>query len=95
MLWNLGAFWLMMAVATVVVFSFFLGSAIDTLMREDGFGITGNMVIIFGGFFLAILAANRQGYSLHELHRAIMVGLAGAFVCLATLTLIKALVARL
>jgi hypothetical protein len=95
MLWNLDAFWLTMAIATVVVLSFFLGAAIDTLTREDGFGATGNMIIIFGGFFLTILAANYQGYSLHELHRAIMVGLVGAFACLASLTLIKAVVARL
>jgi len=95
MLWNLDAFWLTMAIAIVVVFAFFLGSAIDTLVREDGFGTTGNMAIIFGGFFLAILAANYQGYSLHELHRAIMVGLAGAFACLTSLTLLKALAARL
>lgn len=95
MLWNLDASWLMMAVAVVVVLSFFLGSAIDALVHDDGFGSFGNSLIIAGGFFLTILAANHQGYNLHELHRAIMVGLAGAFVCLGSLTLFKALVVRL
>jgi hypothetical protein len=95
MLWNLDALWLTMAVTMVVIASFFLGSAIDALVREDGFGANGNMVIIAGGFFLAIMAANSQGYNLRELHEAIMVGLGGSFVCLAALTLFKALAARL
>lgn len=95
MLWNLGAFWLTMAIVVVVIFSFFLGSAIDALMREDGFGATGNMTIIAVGFFLAIMVANSQGYNLRDLHQAIAVGLGGSFVCLASLTLAKALVLRL
>lgn len=95
MLWNLDASWLMMAIAVVAVLSYFLGSAIDALMREDGFGSLGNALIISTGFFLGILLANREGYNLREPSVAIMVGLAGAFVCLASLTLAKALAARL
>lgn len=95
MLWNLDGLWLMMAIAMVVVLSFFLGSVIDALVREDGFGATGNMAIIAGGFFLAILAANSRGYNLRDLHEAIIVGLGGAFACLVSLTLVKALAQRL
>jgi hypothetical protein len=95
MLWNLDGTWLTMAVATVVVLSYFLGAAIDALVRDDGFGATGNAVIIACGFFLAILVANYQGHALRELHVAIMVGLAGAFAGLTALTLVKALLARL
>jgi hypothetical protein len=95
MLWNLDASWLMMAIATVAVLSFFLGSAIDWLVRDDGFGSTGNMVIISTGFFIGIMAANQQGYNLRELHLAILVGLLGAFLCLVSLTLLKALIARI
>jgi len=95
MLWNLDGLWLMMAIAMVVVLAFFLGSMIDALVREDGFGATGNMVIMAGGFFLAILLANSRGYNLRDLHEAILVGLGGAFACLVSLTLAKALAQRL
>jgi hypothetical protein len=94
MIWNLDTAWLLMAIATVVVLSFFFGAALDYLMRDDGFGSTGNMIIVSVGFFLGIVAVNQQGYDLHELHRAVMVGLAGAFVCLALMTLLKGMIAR-
>ena len=42
MIWNLDSGWLMMTVATVGVLAFFFGSALDAIMREDGFGPTGN-----------------------------------------------------
>jgi hypothetical protein len=95
MLWNLDASWLMMAVATVAVLSYFFGSGLDALMREDGFGSFGNALIISGGFFASILGANQQGYNLRELHVAVLVGLTGAFVVLAALAAVKALLARL
>lgn len=95
MLLKLNSSWLMMAVGTVIVLSFFFGSALNALMREDGFGAFGNSAVISGGFFLTILAANYQGYNLRELHLAIIVGLVGAFVLLTSLTIIKALISRL
>jgi hypothetical protein len=95
MLSKLDPAWLMMAIATVGVLSYFFGSALDALMRDDGFGSFGNAIIIAGGFFLAIIAANYQGYNLRQLHLAIMVGLFGAFLTLTSLTLIRALVRRM
>jgi hypothetical protein len=95
MLWNLDGFWLMMAIASVAVFSFFFCAALDALTREDGFGSTGNTLIVCGGFFLAIVGANYQGYNLSELHFAVLVGIAGAFVCFSLLTVMKAVITRL
>jgi hypothetical protein len=95
MIWNLETSWLLMAVATVVVLSFFFGSGLHHVMRDDGFGSGGNAAIVSIGFFLAIVGANGQGYDLHEMHRAVVVGLSGAFVCLGTMTLLKAALARL
>jgi hypothetical protein len=95
MLWNLGGFWLMMAIAGVAVFSFFFGAALDALTREDGFGSTGNTLIVIAGFFLAIFAANYQGYNLGELHLAVLTGIAGAFICFSLLTVMKAVITRL
>jgi fluoride ion exporter CrcB/FEX len=95
MLWNLDPAWLMMAVATVAVLSYFFGAALHWLRREDGFGAFGNAIIISGSFFLSILVANHQGYNLRDLHLAVIVGLCGAFVVLASLTLLRALIARI
>ncbi|MDW6026121.1 hypothetical protein SAZ10_30615 [Mesorhizobium sp. BAC0120] len=95
MLWNLDASWLMMAIATVAVLSYFFGAALDALMREDGFGSFGNALIISGSFFASILGANHEGYNLREMHAAVLVGLAGAFVVLVSLAVVKALLARM
>ena len=94
MLWNLDAMWLAMSVTSVLIVAFFLGSAIRAIMREDGFGATVNMIIIAAGFFLAILAVNGHGHYLRDLQEAVMIGLAGAFASLGTLTLIKVLTTR-
>jgi hypothetical protein len=95
MLSKLDPAWLMMAIGTVAVLSYYLGSALHALMRDDGFGSFGNAVILSGGFFLAIFAANHQGYNLRELHFAVMVGIIGAFLVLTSLALLKALIRRI
>jgi hypothetical protein len=90
MLWNLDAFWLMMAIGIVSVVAFMFGHALHALMDDDGFGPYGNMIIITTGFFIAILAANYQGVKFHDLKLASIVGLAGSFLSLASLALLKA-----
>ena len=62
MIWNLDPGWLMMAVAVVAVLAFFFGSALDAIMREDGFGPTGNMLLFTFGFFMAVIIANTYGH---------------------------------
>lgn len=94
MLWNLEPGWLMMTVAIVVVIALFFGSALDAIMKEDGFGPIGNMVLFTAGFFVAILAANSYGINLHDLTRAMATGLGGAFTGIAGLALLKGAIAR-
>ena len=94
MIWNLDSGWLMMAVATVAVLAFFFGAALDAIMREDGFGPTGNMILFTAGFFIAVIAANTYGISLRDLKLAVAWGLGGAFVLVALLALAKAGLAR-
>jgi len=94
MLWNLEAGWLMMAVALVAVVAFFFGAALDAIMREDGFGPVGNMLVLTAGFFGAILGANLYGIELDDLTIAMAVGLGGAFVAVMLLALMKAGLAR-
>ncbi|MEP9373023.1 hypothetical protein [Mesorhizobium sp. KR1-2] len=95
MLWNLEPGWLMMAVASVAVIALFFGTALDAIMDDDGFGPVGNMVLFTAGFFAAILAANCRGIAMRDLTFAMATGLAGAFVTIGMLALVKAGMARL
>jgi uncharacterized membrane protein YeaQ/YmgE (transglycosylase-associated protein family) len=94
MLWNLEPSWLMMAVASVIVMALFFGSALHAIMRDDGFGPIGNMVLFTAGFFIAILVANSWGIHLRDLTRAVATGLGGAFVIIATLAILKGVLVR-
>lgn len=95
MLWNLGGQWLFMAVFTVGAVSFILSLALDRIMGDDGFGAWGNTAVIMGGFFLAIFATNLYGRNLADIQIATAVGVSGAFVTLAVLTLCKAMLLKL
>ena len=95
MIWNLDPGWLMMTVASVGVLAFFFGSALDAIMKEDGFGPTGNTILFATGFFSAIFVANTMGLSLRDLKFAVAWGLGGAFMLVSALALLRAGVARL
>ena len=94
MIWNLDTGWLMMAIAIVAVLGFFFGAALDAIMREDGFGPTGNMVLFTAGFFLAVIVANTYGISLRDLKLAVAWGLGGAFSLVSLVALAKAGLSR-
>lgn len=95
MIWNLDSGWLLMAVATVGVLAFFFGSALDAIMRDDGFGSAGNTLLFTVGFFAAIFIANSYGISLRDLKLAVGIGLSGAFVTVSVLALLKAGIHRM
>jgi hypothetical protein len=94
MIWNLEPGWLMMAIAMVAVLAFFFGAALDAIMRDDGFGPTGNMLLFTVGFFLAVIAANTYGISLRDLKLAVGWGLGGAFALVSLAALAKAGLSR-
>lgn len=95
MLSNLDVSWFVFAVATVAIFGFMLGMALDGVMGDDGFGSAGNMVVITAGFFLGIFAANSWGIHFSDLKIAIGTGLGGAFIAVFFLALTKAGIERL
>lgn len=95
MVWNLAAEWLILAVATVAIFSFIVGMALNAVAGEDAFGPTGNALVIGGGFFLAIFVANSLGYPMTEMTRALWTGFGGALACMVVLASAKALLMRL
>ena len=94
MLLHLDPSWLLMTVATVTVFGFFFGTALDAIMKDDGFGSTGNTLLFTTGFFAAVLIANSYGITLGDLKLAIAWGLGGAFIFISGLALLKAGLAR-
>lgn len=94
MLWNLGPGWVLLAFVSVGILSFILAMALDALMGENGFGAGGNAVIITIGFFLGIHVANKFGIRIGDLERGVAIGVAGAFLCLAMMTLTKGILQR-
>lgn len=89
MLSKLSAFWLIMAVTTIAVCSYFVALTIDGVFGKDGFGTIGNMIILTAGFFGGIVAYERVGYYLTNLQVATMVGVGGALLTFVTFALLK------
>lgn len=95
MLLNLDTTWLLFAVASVAVFGFFFGTALDAIMKEDGFGSSGNTLLFTLGFFIAVMVANEHGITFRDIRLAVAWGLSGAFVFISVMALVKAGLARL
>lgn len=94
MIWNLSLGWLFMAVATVSILSFMFSLGLNAIIGRDGFGPFGTMTIFTGGFFGSIYVINYFGVRLSHLQEAILTGIAGAFLVLMTLLLLKAIARR-
>jgi hypothetical protein len=92
---HLDTTWLLFAFAIIAAFGFFFGTALDAIMKESGFGPTGNTLLFILGFYVAVTVANKHGISLSDLKLAVAWGLGGAFSFISVLVLIKAGVARL
>ena len=94
MLSKLDTPWLVFAVAAVAMLSYLFSTGLNALLREAGFGTVPNAIIMMFGFFGAIYAGNFVGmrFSLIE---GVFVGLAGAFVLLLALVLLKAALDRM
>lgn len=87
--------WLLFAFAMIAGFGFFFGAALDAIMKEGGFGPTGNTMLFIVGFFVAVAVANKHGISMSDLRLAVAWGLGGAFAFISVLALIKAGLGRL
>jgi sterol desaturase/sphingolipid hydroxylase (fatty acid hydroxylase superfamily) len=95
MIWNLAFWWLVLMVSCVSILAFILAMGLNALMGREGFGPVGNAVVLTGGFFLAIFAANTLGYELADMTRGAIVGISGAFVSLVSMAVAKGLLNRL
>ena len=92
---HLDTTWLLFAFAIIAAFGFFFGTALDAVMKESGFGPTGNTLLFIAGFFIAVLVANKHGIALNDLRLATACGLGGAFAFISAVALLKAGMARL
>lgn len=94
MLWNLGSGWLFLAVVSVGILSFIVAMALNAILGSEGFGATGNAIIVTAGFFFSIYTVNMLGYRLDDIRLAMFAGLGGAGFALLTLLALKAALAR-
>jgi hypothetical protein len=95
MLLELDTIWIVLAVTVVAILSYIVGVFFDALMHDDGFGATGNMMVMTGGFYAAVLGANVRGIRFDTLGTGVAAGLVGAFVAMSLLALAKAGLSRL
>ena len=89
MIWNLSVWWLFMAVSVVTILSFILSMGLSAIVGRDGFGPTQMTAIITGGFFGSIYLLNLYGVRLSDLQEASFAGLAGAFVALLMMLVLR------
>jgi hypothetical protein len=94
MLWNIDSSSLAIGLTVVAALAFFFGSVLDAIMKENGFGPTGNALLFTAGFIGAVYVANRHGVGLRDLRLTVACGLGGAFAFFSALALLKAGLAR-
>ena len=87
--------WLFLAVAGVATLSFFLGTAVDALLRDDAFGALGNTLVLTCGFFGALLCANSYGIDFDSLKEGAAAGTAGAMGFILFCSAARAVLARI
>lgn len=94
MIWKIDTYWLVMAVIVVSMLSYLFGYALDRIMENDGFGPTGNMIILVVCFFGGIYLANMYGIRFRSIPFAVAGGVTAGFIGLAFMALLKGLLYR-
>lgn len=82
------------AVLLIGALAFLLGLALDGIMARGGYGPVGNTLIIAAGCVLGLVIAQRSGILRGDLTMASATGLAGAFLALGALALLKTYLTR-
>ncbi|MBX3529304.1 MAG: hypothetical protein KF849_01775 [Rhizobiaceae bacterium] len=95
MLMNLGLIWMVIAGGVVFGVAYMMSLMMESSIGREGFGPFAHATFIFLGFFGAILIANHQGISLHELKWALVYGSGGATALLMTMLVLRAVFMRL
>ncbi len=74
----------------VAVGSFFIGSMMNGVLEEDGFGTIGNMGVLMAGSFFGFYAIDVLMYGTNSVQIAVA-GVSGGFITLALTVITKAL----
>ncbi|QKV20285.1 hypothetical protein [Oricola thermophila] len=74
--------------------AYFIAAAMDGVMGPDGFGTVPNMVILIAGSFLGLYATEYLHLPAYSTTSQAVVGVSGAFSCLAFLAVLKSLANR-
>ncbi|KQZ33470.1 hypothetical protein ASD50_00880 [Mesorhizobium sp. Root552] len=93
-MWDMDMGGLAIGLTVVAAIAFLSGTVLDAVVKENGFGPTGNALLVTAGFVTAVYLANRQGLIFADLKLATAYGLGGGFALFAALALIKAGLAR-
>jgi hypothetical protein len=89
-MWDMDASGIAIGLTVVAVIAFLFGAVLDAIVRENGFGPTGNALLFTAGFLTALYLANRNGLIFADLKLAAAYGLCGGFILFSVLALIKA-----
>lgn len=80
--------WLAIVTVLACMVAFFIGQAMHGVMRDQGFGVFGNMLILSSGFALGVFAADHLRWRLAP-DELTALGLASAFSSLFLLAVAK------
>lgn len=81
--------WNVMFAILAFMAAFFVGQGMNAVMGRQGFGVFGNTIILSVGFFIGLHASELMRVRISGLEGFFAVGIAGAFVSLMLLTLLK------
>jgi hypothetical protein len=94
MLGKLDTSFLLFSLAIIGMLSFFIGNAINALIKDDAYGVTGNTIIVTAGFVVTVEYGQRYGLNFRNLQEVFLYGLAGAFAVMFVLAMAKIIVNR-
>jgi hypothetical protein len=89
MLSKLSFFWLLMAVTTVGIISYFISLMIDGVFGKDGFGTLGNMFVLTAGFFIGLIVWEAMGYRIRGLQMGTFIGVGSSLATFTVLAFLK------
>ncbi len=89
MLAKLDFAFLLLALSVIGMLSFLIGNAINSILKQDSYGVLGNTAIMIAGFIITIEYGTRVGLRINALDEAVFAGLGGAFALLFVLSFFK------
>ena len=94
MIWRIDPFWLVVGFMVVSMLAYVFGYALDRIIREEGFGPAGNMVVLVIGFFGSIYICNAYGIPFRNLQIAVAAGVTGGCLLMRILAFAKGIFYR-